>query len=166
MTILLSDHSKQYLHVCIGYNDTVIERYLTSFYWAAATSASVGYGDLHAIIVEEVRLTVHCFMPPSFLPSFFPSILPSYFLPSLSFPSFLPSLIFAFCRWLNVTKSVSYKWKVLWLMFASAYKSSLCSIYFLFTATYILYYRLGYVCNSVQYLHSSYQKINAISTLI
>ena len=30
-------------------------QYITSLYWAAATSASVGYGDIHAYTVGEVR---------------------------------------------------------------------------------------------------------------
>ena len=30
-------------------------QYVTSLYWAAATSASVGYGDIHAMLVSEVR---------------------------------------------------------------------------------------------------------------
>ena len=33
------------------------EQYITSLYWAAATSASVGYGDIHAYNTTEVRMT-------------------------------------------------------------------------------------------------------------
>ena len=33
-------------------------QYITSLYWAAATSASVGYGDVHAHTTTEVSTTV------------------------------------------------------------------------------------------------------------
>ena len=39
-------------------NSTVATQYITSLYWAAATSASVGYGDVHAHTTTEVSTTV------------------------------------------------------------------------------------------------------------
>lgn len=38
---------------CLG-NKTLGVQYITSLYWAAATSASVGYGDIHAYTASEV----------------------------------------------------------------------------------------------------------------
>ena len=35
-------------------NKTLGVQYVTSLYWAAATSASVGYGDIHAYTATEV----------------------------------------------------------------------------------------------------------------
>ena len=35
-------------------NEAVGFKYVTSLYWAAATSASVGYGDIHAYTMTEV----------------------------------------------------------------------------------------------------------------
>lgn len=35
-------------------NEAVGFEYVTSLYWAAATSASVGYGDIHAYTTIEV----------------------------------------------------------------------------------------------------------------
>lgn len=35
-------------------NEAVGFQYVTSLYWAAATSASVGYGDIHAHTTTEV----------------------------------------------------------------------------------------------------------------
>ena len=38
----------------ISGNQTLGNQYVTSLYWAAATSASVGYGDIHAYTAPEV----------------------------------------------------------------------------------------------------------------
>ena len=33
--------------------ESVLTQYVTTMYWAAATTCSVGYGDIHAYVTEE-----------------------------------------------------------------------------------------------------------------
>ena len=40
-------------------NSPLEVQYITCLYWAAATSASVGYGDAHAHTTTEVSMTVN-----------------------------------------------------------------------------------------------------------
>ena len=37
-----------------------LNQYIISVYWSAATSCSVGYGDIHAHLVSEKALSAFC----------------------------------------------------------------------------------------------------------
>ena len=45
-------------YILLTGNSTFGYQYITSLYWAAATSASVGYGDVHAHTTTEVSMSV------------------------------------------------------------------------------------------------------------
>ena len=44
--------------VLILEDQSIVVQYITSFYWAISTMCSVGYGDLHAVVMKEVTLFV------------------------------------------------------------------------------------------------------------
>ncbi|XP_068721829.1 uncharacterized protein [Montipora capricornis] len=57
---LCSDHSWAELDGRSLGKEEVPYQYLTCLYWAAATSASVGYGDIHAHDIPEMGYTLFC----------------------------------------------------------------------------------------------------------